>query len=93
MSGIRRHRWGLTLAAAGAIIFAAALGYYLYSARGGEAIDSIAVLPFVNVGNDANAEYLSDGISDSIIDSLSELPNSQKSHPVQLGVALQGEGR
>lgn len=39
-----------------------------------EAIDSIAVLPFVNVNNDPNTEYLSDGVSDSIINSLSRLP-------------------
>jgi TolB-like protein/Tfp pilus assembly protein PilF len=32
----------------------------------------------VNVGNDANTEYLSDGISDSIINSLSQLPNLKK---------------
>ncbi|MCA1603296.1 MAG: protein kinase, partial [Acidobacteria bacterium] len=78
VSGVGRHRWGVMLTAAGAIILAAALGYYLYSARGGEVIDSIAVLPFVNVGNDENAEYLSDGISDSVINSLSQLPNLKK---------------
>ena len=78
VSGDRRYRWVVMLAAAGAIVFAAALGYYLYSARGGETIDSVAVLPFVNVNNDPNTEYLSDGISDSIINGLSELPNLKK---------------
>jgi eukaryotic-like serine/threonine-protein kinase len=38
------------------------------------AISSLAVLPLVNVGADANADYLSDGITESIIDSLSQLP-------------------
>ncbi len=37
-------------------------------------IDTVAVLPFVNVSHDPNVEYLSDGISDSVIDSLSQLP-------------------
>lgn len=38
------------------------------------ATDSLAVLPFENVGGDAAAEYLSDGLTDSIIISLSQLP-------------------
>jgi len=37
-------------------------------------IGTVAVMPFVNVSRDPNVEYLSDGISDSIIDSLSQLP-------------------
>jgi hypothetical protein len=36
-------------------------------------IDSIAVLPFVNVANDADLDYLSDGITDHLINSLSRL--------------------
>jgi len=36
-------------------------------------ISSLAVLPFTN--NDPNNEYLSDGITESLIDSLSRLPN------------------
>ena len=35
----------------------------------------MAVLPFVNASADPNTEYLSDGFSDSIINSLSRLPN------------------
>jgi len=37
-------------------------------------IDSIAVLPFANLGNNPKTEYLSDGITESLIDSLSQLP-------------------
>ena len=36
-------------------------------------IDSLAVLPLVNAGGDSNSEYLSDGITDGIINSLSQL--------------------
>ncbi len=38
------------------------------------AIDSLAILPLVNVSGDTNLEYLSDGITESLINSLSQLP-------------------
>ena len=36
--------------------------------------ESIAVLPFINSSNNPDMDYLSDGITDSLIDSLSSLP-------------------
>jgi serine/threonine protein kinase/Tfp pilus assembly protein PilF len=39
-----------------------------------KAIDSLAVLPFVNARGDENTEYLSDGITECVINSLSKLP-------------------
>jgi len=51
----------------------AAAAFFLIGRNSG-AIDSIAVLPFVNANPDPNTEYLSDGISQSLIDSLSRIP-------------------
>jgi serine/threonine-protein kinase len=38
-------------------------------------IDSLAVLPFVNVGSDHDSEYLADSLTESLINNLSQLPN------------------
>jgi serine/threonine protein kinase/tetratricopeptide (TPR) repeat protein len=70
-------RGGLVVAAtsgvfAGVIVLALWLTFFR---AGGEAIDSVAVLPFTNANTDPNTEYLSDGITESLINSLSQLPN------------------
>jgi DNA-binding winged helix-turn-helix (wHTH) protein/TolB-like protein/Tfp pilus assembly protein PilF len=59
-----------------AIVFAALAGLALYFAfPSGRVIDSIAVLPLVNVASDPNSDYLSEGITDGLINGLSQLPN------------------
>lgn len=47
----------------------------LLGTAGTNRIDSIAVLPFTNVSKDVKTEYLSDGITESLINSFSQLPN------------------
>jgi serine/threonine protein kinase len=46
---------------------------YLLTGRA-KTIDSVAILPFANESANPDAEYLSDGIAESIISSLSQLP-------------------
>lgn len=64
-------------AGAALIILSVAACAYLYLSRGRSAAtkNSIAVLPFQNASGDPNMEYLSDGITESLINSLSQLPN------------------
>jgi TolB-like protein len=51
----------------------AALAWWLIIGRS-QPIDSLAVLPFVNAGSDPNTEYLSEGLSESLITGLSRVP-------------------
>ncbi len=76
---IRRHPFLPALAIAAGVILLAIVIYVL--SRGlldeGAPIGSVAVLPFVNATGDPSADYLSDGLADSITDSLSQLPQLQ----------------
>src|ERR1022692_640025 len=53
-------------------------------------IDSLAVMPFENTGGDPETEYLSDGITESIINSLSQIP---KLRVVPRGTVFRYKGR
>jgi serine/threonine protein kinase/tetratricopeptide (TPR) repeat protein len=52
------------------------VGYFAFVSRGGSTkqISSIAVMPFVNESGNADVEYLSDGMTETLIKSLSGLP-------------------
>ena len=62
----------LILAGLIAVLVGAAIYFSLQRPR---AIDSIAVLPLVNAASDPNADYLSEGMTDGLINGLSQLPN------------------
>jgi eukaryotic-like serine/threonine-protein kinase len=67
-----RRKW---LAAAGVVAAAAAaVAYNLLTPSTGQ-ISSMAVLPFLNVSGNPDTEYLSDGITETLINNLSQLPD------------------
>ena len=78
---LKRRKKTVLLAAF--VLLLLVLGLYRYgvvtpirpaSDAGGEAITSVAVLPFVNLSDDPAMDYLSDGTAQSIIYGLSQLP-------------------
>ena len=73
--GISRYKSGALVALVLVAGIAAVSWLYSRSQSAKVAIHSIAVLPFTNVTKDADMEYLSDGISESLINSLSQLPD------------------
>lgn len=74
IGGIKRHRRSvLIVLVLLSISSAVGIGYFYFAGVGGKAIDSIAVLPFVNAGGDGDTEYLSDGIAETMINSLTQL--------------------
>src|SRR6266540_6459921 len=77
VTGFKSHKGSISLAVAALVVVSAAIASYSYFTRR----DSLAVLPFTYVNTDPNVmadpdrEYLSDGITESIINHLSQLPN------------------
>ena len=57
------------------IVLAGFAGYRYLATAAVEQINSIAVLPFENRSGSADTDYLSDGLADSLIYRLSQLPN------------------
>lgn len=49
-------------------------GYWFFGRDSSRQIESIAVMPFVNESGSADVEYLSDGMTEALISSLTEIP-------------------
>jgi len=70
-----KQRW--TILAAGAVIVVAIVStaYFYLSGRSSPVINSMAVMPFVNESGNQDLEYLSDGMTETLISALSQIPN------------------
>ncbi|HKQ06441.1 MAG TPA: protein kinase [Blastocatellia bacterium] len=72
---IRRHRAAFLSAAAAALLFLITGVALFWLIQNHKPVGSVAVLPFVNVNHDAGTEYLANGISNQLLDRLSQVPN------------------
>ena len=74
---VKKHKLGVMV---GSLLVVALLGaglwfFYFRVSAASKTISSIAVLPFQNKSSDADTDYLSDGLAESLIYRLSQLPN------------------
>jgi serine/threonine protein kinase len=65
---------GMAVAVVLLLAVGAAAARYVWMSRG-QAIGSVAVLPFIGSNSDPGTEFLKEGISEGITDALSQMPN------------------
>ena len=75
VTGLKQHKVAAVFSLLILLVGAGALAFYLRSRNTPAEIESIAVLPFQNKSAEADTEYLSDGLAESLIYRLSQLPH------------------
>ena len=75
ITGIKQHKLAIGLVIVALVVSGVFLSWYLHTRNTEVAIESIAVLPFQNKSTEPDTDYLSDGLAESLIYRLSQLPN------------------
>ena len=76
VAGMKKHK--LAAVIAGVVVLFAGIALFTLYLRGraaNSAIKSVAVMPFVNESGNKDLEYLSDGMTETLMNGLSQLPN------------------
>lgn len=73
---VRKRR--MLYSGAAVIVGIVAIVGILYSPGHAEAIDTVAVLPFVNASNNPDIEYLCDGLTEAVLEDLDRAPGIRK---------------
>ena len=87
-TAIKQRKW---IAAGTLATLAVVATAFVYFTRPGEAIDSIAVMPFVNVNSDPSVDYLSEGIGENIIERLARLKTFKRVVPLNSVLRYKGK--
>lgn len=75
VTGMKRHKLAVSLLLGIVAVAIGGLAAYQRATTSVTRIESIAVMPFVNESHNAELDYLSDGMTETLIGSLSRLPN------------------
>jgi len=75
VSGFKQHKLVVLITLLLLVGFGVGSTLYLRSRNNSKTIESVAVMPFVNETGNADLEYLSDGMSETLINGLSQIPN------------------
>ena len=100
-----KKKWAVVAIAGLAVMLLAAAGWWWFRGRASASVQSIAVLPFVNATGNPEGEFLSDGLTEDIINRLAQLPElrvlarstvfrykNKEDDPQQIGKELQVQG-
>jgi eukaryotic-like serine/threonine-protein kinase len=68
-----KPKWIIPIIAALILILAAG-AWWWFRPQGGASVQSVAVMPFVNATGNADGEFLSDGLTEDVINRLAQLP-------------------
>ena len=92
LNEIKQHKRGVLVTVAVVVLtmIAAGTGVIYFNRSSSATINSIAVLPFVNESGDENVNYLSDGITESLINSLARV---SRLRVISRSTAFQYKGR